>query len=356
MRIHLYIFISCLLCFCSSCSRESKYKDCIVFDDDRLSQLPLYTLSGEKVVFDQDVQNPVKLELIDSILVLTNMNTSILLDKYNINSLRKMGDGIPFGSGPNEMLIVNKMQQTDSTIWLFDQSQSKLYHFDLSGFIAEQSPDPINTIKLELPADNVLVLSSKLVIGTTLDPEGKRLSFFDETGKCLQHISDYPDFEEEMSAYEKIVSFACQAVLSADKQNVILAYKQTDLIEIYDIEGNLKSRTHGPNLFYPALKQKEDGGHIRVVPQKGKSLDAYFNPRIYNNELFVLYSGLGFDEKKANYLLDRIIVFDLSGKPVRQYKLSEPIFNFTIDPKSRKIYGVSDNPEFHIVAFTLEDS
>lgn len=356
MKTHIYTFISFIILICSSCSQESKYENCTTFSNNKLSQLPFHTLPGEKVVFDQEVQNPVKLELIDSVLILTNMNTSILLDKYNINSSQKIGDYIPFGSGPNEMLIVNSIQQTDSTTWLLDQSQNKLYHFNISNFITDQNPNPINTIKLEMPVDNVLVLPSKLMIATTLNPEGKRFSIFDKTGKCLRNISEYPDFGEEMSGYEKIVSFACQAILSPDKQNIILTYKQTDLIEIYDIEGNLKSRIHGPDLFYPALKQKEEGGHIRVVPKGEKNFDAYFNPHIYDNKLFVLYSGLEFDGKKANYLLDRIIVFNLSGEPLKQYKLSEPIFNFTIDPKSRKIYGISDSPEFHIVAFPLENT
>lgn len=351
MKTYIYLLIPCICFICSSCTQKEQYKHCSTFSNERLAQLPSHTLSGKKLVFDQDVQNPVKLALIDSVLFLTNMNTSILLDKYDIKNLQKAGDCIPFGSGPNEMLIVNSIQRTDSTAWLFDQSQNKLYQFMLSDLITQQEPSPINTIKLDMPVDNVLVLSPNSIVATTLNPENKRLSFFDKTGKCVRNVSAYPDFGEEMSEYERIESFACQAILSIDKQHIILTYKRTDLIEIYDLNGNLKSRTQGPDLFFPSLKQRTDGEHIRVVSDTGKNFDAYFNPCIYKDEIFVLYSGLEFDGEKANYLLDRIIVFNLSGNPIRQYKLSEPIFNFTIDPESKKIYGISDDPEFHIVEF-----
>ena len=352
MKLYIYLLIALV---CSSCTQKEKYQDCSTFNNERLAQLPLLSLSGERLVFDQDVQNPVKLALIDSILFLTNMNTGILLDKYNIKNLQKTGDCIPFGSGPNEMLIVNSIQPTDSTAWLFDQSQNKLYQFILAELITQQTPSPINTIKLEMPVDNILVLSSESIVATALNPENKRLFFFDNTGKCIKSVSSYPDFGKKMSEYERIESFACQAALSDDKQHIILTYKRTDLIEIYDLNGNLTSRTQGPDLFFPALQQKMDGEHIRVVSDAEKNMDAYFNPFIYKDEIFVLYSGLEFDGKKANYLLDRMIVFNLSGNPIRQYKLSEPIFNFTIDPKSKMIYGISDNPEFHIVRFCYAD-
>ena len=351
MKTYKYFFIFGLLLCCISCTQKSKYNDCSIFDKQTLNELQTITLTGERIAFEPEILNPVKLGLTDSILILANMNTEMLLDKYNTNTLRKIGSCIPFGSGPNEMLIATQMQRVDSSIWLLDQSQNKLYQFGLADFIARRTPTPIKTLKFDIPVNNAFVLPSGLIVATTLDPEKKRLSFFDNTGKWLRDAGEYPNFGRALTGYEKIESFIPQMALSEDKRFIILTHKRTDLIEIYDIQGNLIIRTQGPDLFYPAMRQQKDGEYIRVTSEKGKERDAYFNPQVCGNELFVLYSGDAFDGQKANYLMDLIIVFDLSGNPIRQYKLSEPIFNFTIDPKAKCIYGISDNPEFHIAKF-----
>lgn len=46
--------------------------------------------------------------------------------------------------------------------------------------------------------------------------------------------------------------------------------------------------------------------------------------------------------------------FDWEGNPIKCYQLSEPILHFSIDIKQQILYGVSDHPEFHIVAFPMQ--
>lgn len=354
MKHKIYPLIIAILYISFSCSNKPKYNNCKTFSNNDLHKLEIKFLQGKSLIFNQEIQNPVRIQLLDSILILNNMNTGILLDKYNINTLNKIGSCIPFGSGPNEMLIINKIQQTDSTIWLFDQSQNKLFQFNISDFLTNQAPNPRKTISLEIASSSVIVLSPERIIATTLNPDGSRFTIFDGEGNIIKDISEYPDFGEEMTGYEKMVSFSVESVLSEDKQNIILTYKQTDLVEIYDIDGNLKTRVQGPDQLFTALKQKQDGEQIRVVPKDDNTFDAYFSPCTYKNEIFALYSGKAFNRKEANYLLDRIIVFNTLGDPIREYKLSEPIFQFTVDSKSKKIYGISDSPEFHIIEFPFE--
>ena len=40
------------------------------------------------------------------------------------------------------------------------------------------------------------------------------------------------------------------------------------------------------------------------------------------------------------------------GIPDTIYSLSEPVFTYTIDTNAKKIYGISDRPEYHIVEFS----
>lgn len=54
-----------------------------------------------------------------------------------------------------------------------------------------------------------------------------------------------------------------------------------------------------------------------------------------------------------NYLKKHLFVFDKAGKPICRYELDQPIFSFTIDEQNQILYGISDQPEFHILKFEL---
>ena len=47
------------------------------------------------------------------------------------------------------------------------------------------------------------------------------------------------------------------------------------------------------------------------------------------------------------------MVFDDKGNPLQRYTLDSPIFTFTINPTTNKLYGLSDNPEFHVIEYQL---
>ena len=40
---------------------------------------------------------------------------------------------------------------------------------------------------------------------------------------------------------------------------------------------------------------------------------------------------------------------------MKYYKLSKPIFHFDIDEEHGVLYGLSDNPEFHVLSFSLKE-
>ena len=47
-----------------------------------------------------------------------------------------------------------------------------------------------------------------------------------------------------------------------------------------------------------------------------------------------------------------MFVFDWDGNPKQILLLDQGIFAFTVDKENKKIYGISDKPDFHLVAFS----
>jgi hypothetical protein len=51
-------------------------------------------------------------------------------------------------------------------------------------------------------------------------------------------------------------------------------------------------------------------------------------------------------------LANQMFVFDWDGNPKQILLLDQGIFAFTVDKENKKIYGISDKPDFHLVAFS----
>jgi hypothetical protein len=125
----------------------------------------------------------------------------------------------------------------------------------------------------------------------------------------------------------------------------------TDLIEIYDFKGEFIKRLHGPEHFFPQLKEVSLGNGYSKIAYSEDSRFAYINPVIVKEDIYVAYSGKSqkIDEEVAP--INYILVFDTDCNPVRGYELSKPIVAFAVDTETQYIYATSNIPDFHLVVF-----
>jgi hypothetical protein len=83
--------------------------------------------------------------------------------------------------------------------------------------------------------------------------------------------------------------------------------------------------------------------------------DAYFCPLYSDGKIYVLYSGRVYHEGQSinSYLLNTILSFNSDGTPDKAYKLSVPVFTFSIDEINKTLYGLSFDPEYHLMKYQL---
>ena len=126
-------------------------------------------------------------------------------------------------------------------------------------------------------------------------------------------------------------------------------YVYTDVIDIYDGNYNLISRIHGPERFMPELIQ--NGNQFAVSPDITKF--AYVRGCVSENAIWVLFYND--HPKKGSDLLDVILCFDLSGNPLKMYKLDMPIMSFCVNEKEKCIYGISEAPERCVTKYYFDN-
>lgn len=331
--------------FLYSCQDDVKYAsaELISFSD---FGKPIF-LKSDSIAFDDILLKPIKMHLVDTFLIMKNRNTEYIYYIYNIQSRKKVGECITYGIGPSEMIDPYIIPSADDNIWIFDKNRRILSICDKQKFLKMAGLFIRRNIELHDFCDNVVLIPKKGFIATTFNLNNKRFGLFDIDGDTICYKGEYPTLSSLKTNIEQIEGFIGELTVNIEKNKVFVSHKRTDLIEYYDTNMNLIKRIHGPEHFFPEVHQVAD----RVETNKGLERDAYFFPQSVGNEIFVLYSGKVFNPKKNDYLKDKILVFDWEGKAQKLYQLDVPIFDFSVDLKSRTIYGLTDKPESHIVQF-----
>ena len=339
------ILMSVFLVLLSSCQSNEKYSDaeCISFSDFG----EVIYLKGDSVAFDDILLKPVKIHLVDSILIMKNRNTEYAYYIFNILTKKKIGERVSFGIGPNEMIDPRFIPSTDDNAWIFDKNRKILNICDRQKFLKEENLEINKTIEFEDFCDNIVFIPSKGFIASVFKLNNKRFGLFNLEGDTICYKGEYPTLSSLQTNIEQVEQFINEFTANVEEDRVFVSYKRTDLIECYDTDMNLIKRIHGPEHFFPEVHQVGD----RIRTNKGTERDAYSFPLSVGKKVFVLYSGKVFNPRNHDYLKDKILVFDWNGNPQQCYQLDIPIFDFAVDEKSRIIYGLTDKPESHIIQF-----
>jgi len=333
--------------YLSSCENRSIYDQSSRFS---MSDIPkTIALKGEKVVLDDDVMKPVNLYVKDSILFVINYGTEYYLTCYNLVTSKKIGEFISFGSGPGEVLSLS-LQFMDDCIWGFDSQSKRVMQYTFDQFLSEGEIMPHSKITIDAAILRALVTEDKIFTNAFENPDF-RFTIFDMEGQFVKNAGSMPDAGVTMTPYEKFESYSANMVLSPDKRSVFVGYMQTDLIEIYDSEGSLKVRKHGPDGFFTARQEVRSENMAQVVFEK-EAREAYSWPTAFDDEIWVVYSGKMDDPSiQYNFLNNKIIVFDWKGNPLRIYTTDIPFYCLAVDREHHTIYAIAIDPEFEIVKF-----
>lgn len=348
----IHIVVVCLISI-SSCKQEERYEHSSKIDFDDFGSPIL--IQGEELEFDEPLMYPNRVYIIDSVIAFTDSRSEFLLHKYNLNTEKKINECFTFGSGPDEFLSLYTIQALDSNLWIADMQKGSISKYNKAEVLLSDSSKAksMQNISFGEMFSNVVRLPDNRFVTTISNVKHKRLTFYDSGGEFIETKNDYPTYGRSFTLFEMIEGYCCEMALSPQKDYICLFHKQTDLIEVYDLNGNIKKRIHGPDHFFPHTIERSTDNLVHISPISGKSRDGYFCPVIANNNIYVLYSGAYYDSETPGYLMKHLCVFDNSGAPVKMYVLDKPIFRFAIDPNTNMLYGLSDNPEFHAIKYQL---
>ena len=344
------ILLASLFILLNSCSSDqSNYPDARSFTLDDFTAT--VQLKGTTLELNDMVMKPTDILAHDSLLITIEYRGDKLFHIYNLKEQKQVNECIVMGQGPNDMLQPEFMHCNGDSIKIVDLATSTIYAYKIKDFVTEPYPEPIYRIKLQKQIFLTAQQADDNIIGYSYGTKD-RLSKFDLTGKEIETFINYPVSSISYSDMEKMDAFYMKFITNG-RNKIVLCHYMTDLIEIYDTNGALQKRMHGPEQFLAHFKQLQEGP-MGSTPVKGMNRDAFMCPRDAGNEFFVLYNGGYIDEPGHTTSCNRLFSFSWDGVPQKIFNLDDPVFSFTADTKNKKIYGISETPEFHIVEYSYD--
>lgn len=342
------ILIPLLIGMLFSCSSK-QYDGITYFDWDDFPE-PMF-LEGDSVEFDDILMKPTRIAIVDSFILMKNSNVERFFHIYNLKTKQKVGERIPFGIGPDEMLDPMWVFMPDSCLGVFDRNKKKMHIYSKSQFLNSDKTFPIRQFVFDELLINPIFISGKGVVSSTLESEDNKFVIVGLDGEKIAYFGEFPEYYKDMTVLEKNIALMGDMAVKPDFSRWVMSHKATDMIEIYDNNLNLLKRIQGPDNILPELREMSEG-----IRRSSDSRECYFFPVVTDDYVYVLYDGRVYDvESPTRYLRNKLLVFDWEGNPVKYYQLSKPIFHFDIDEEQQMLYGLTDSPEFHVISYSLRD-
>lgn len=308
-------------------------------------------LDGHVLTFDSLVMRPVDMQVIDSLLFVVDLYDEKHIQIYNMKTKKKLGSRIYFGQGPNDMLQPVFVKNSKKSIRLYDMATSYLFQYDVKSFLETEVPVPISKTKLEKKGINNVEVMGDKIYGYSFITD-KQMSVFDaQSGEKVFEMVEFPQSNISYSDSERKDAFYMNFTTD-EHDRIVVCYCMTDLIRIYNSKGDVLKSIHGPGQFFSYFKEIHDGTVVTSLMDNEKNRDAYFSPINVGDRFFVLYDGEKVNAPGHDSLCEYLYSFTWDGIPDKIYKLSEPISSYTVDVEERKVYGISNKPEYHIVEFS----
>jgi hypothetical protein len=323
-------------------------------DEHTVYQFPEVTqLEGNPVGPINFILRPFRMTKIGSYLVINdpvpNKATNCLLYLYCTITDTVAKNFGNYGDGPGELKNVSDfhVNEEKNEIVVYDQTRKNFLHFNIDSLLTAPKymprvvPAPLGLFSLYrfcMPNDTLYVTNG----------EEKLFTFFSGKGNVTIEKKDYPIADRPVRGFETNIKgdrlrslLVGQLAFDHIRSNIIIAYLNFDLIEIYTLDGELQGYVKNPTHYAPYVNKGWYNYHF-----------CYYDVKVVGNYIYALYSGYKLERGKDDWKQGKTIqVFDKDLNPIRKYELDTPISSFEIDSVNNKIYAINSNSEQPITVF-----
>lgn len=330
-----FTFIT-LLCILASCTQNRKVKFYEIYPTD-------YTLLKEAYL---DI--PLDMIYKDSILIISEFRSDSLIHFFSLESNEFVRSFAQFGEGPDDFLSPIQIILFDSIMYIHNR-----WHYSLKSFLIRDKVylEKVESISdLSTDIDMIYPLYQDLFISSGRFSEGRYL-LFDKTGKRIDYVGDYPQFQKDEELIENFPKFMFhQSMFTTNKKNNLLASVTPHVLDILDYS------TGKPKLINRVLLSSYKYRPVSYEFTANAIEDANNDigaRRIYSTDNYIYILYIPYSEYTCKQISkSEIWIFDWNGKPIRSHVIPCDIACFCIDD-AENIYFIANLPDPNIAKASL---
>lgn len=336
MKNIFYVLLSAFCIGCTDVENAIKLNDIqTTFDEfpivDSLEFIPFS---------DSLLEEPSNMLISDDMLLIQTFCRAqdTYLSVFSLDENRIISEVVKRGGGPNEMLSC-EMGLIDNQLWLYDMSKRRVGIAPIDSFVLSENPD-IAWHELSHSYYNTAMLNDSIFLGTNNFESKLKINFVNLFSGEFFERGNYSYLDSSIDLGALIDACTCYADVNPVTKDILLSYRYTDVIEIYDSKGNIKHALQGPANFAPKF-------HIHSRHGMGKTPEtrkAFVNTYVTGEYIYLLYSGCKRTEKNWPYG-NEIFVYSWDGKPQKKYVLPQFVYAFAVDESKGIIYSYSRQTE-----------
>lgn len=232
---------------CVGCSKDIKIKlnDSAV----QFSSFPSTYSLKSVAISDQLLEEPSKMLLQGDKMIIETFcrarDKHIVI--YSLTENRVVNELVKYGKGPGEMLSCD-IGMINNRLWLYDISKMQIGFVPIDSFLLDTPnicPKKIDGRSYYSTA----MLNDSIMLGTNDMTNNLKIAYVNLNTELVVNRGDYAFLDETVALGALIDASSCYVDVNPTTKDILLSYRYTDMIEIYNSEGDLKYALQGPLCF-----------------------------------------------------------------------------------------------------------
>ncbi|MRX70067.1 TolB-like 6-blade propeller-like [Flavobacterium resistens] len=312
----------------------------IILNDNlvQFSKFPKTQNISFKEFINDTIGVPAEFNFSDSTMfVFNNYRNKYYFYNYSFKNNLFSKEYIKRGKGPDEVLLGFCSGLKDNYLWVYDSQSNKILTINKNTAIDSSKVFLIKSYNLKKKFYKTVLLDSNYVLGIgNIDSKYKVQKVALKNGEIVKEFGEFQYIPKEIpfdvckNAYQSNIYIRP----SADK--IVLPYRFSDVIEIYDIDKGTSIAIQGIDKFDVNFNiNKSDSFNME---RNEKTRLAFLRGGVTNDFIFLLYSGRLSSDENCN-TGRYVFVYDWDGNPIKKIVLDREINTLGVSKDGKTLYS-----------------
>jgi hypothetical protein len=347
-----------LVAFFLSCSDPNE--DRIKANSYSLNDFPKKELlKGKKIQLDSSF-NPTKIKIIGdkNLLLVVDKYSQYFIKIYTLDSFKFLKSFGKKGSGNEEFIGIGSIAYDikKQLLYISDGYKSNLHIYSINSLLKSKSQkiSPLKVIQIQHPITSTLVLPNNNIVSTRINLKKDSIGMFnlyDNMGSYIKYVAQYPFNGEDYPSLALYDVYSGKFAISPSSDKILYAYNNTDILDMYNLNFELKKRIQGPMGFRTNLEVEKIHGAVSVGSTTKSKVAFRGSPRFTDSGVYILFDGE--TAKRKGYQTKKLLKYSSNLDLLTYYNLDKEIFDFDIDLNGKIIYGLSHESKQNLIIFKL---